>query len=427
MTAYWLTGDTRDVTAAIPDGTIDLVVTSPPFLALRSYLPADHPDKAREIGSEATPAAFTSTLLELSAEWRRILAPHGSLCVELGDTYSGSGGEATRPARVTPDLRRAPGDDNYHADQQGDVRISGGPGWPDAKCLALIPELYRIALAYGTHPLTGNPSPAGRWKVRNVVRWVRPNPPVGALGDKFRPATSDMVVACTSAKRWFDLDAVRTASDYDRPNLKGQGSRGPGHDVPGQKRNQSDHTTNPAGAPPLDWWQISPGGYQGAHYAVFPAELVVRPIEAMCPRRVCRTCGTPSTRITHVDGLRGVDFLGSDNDRDVGLHGKRPTMPDITRTTLGWSTCGCPGTEPDRLDGYHTDTGWRPGRVLDPFAGSGTTGVVATGHSRDFIGIDLDERNHDLALDRIGAMFLQHTTPDQLADLLTATPTPQPT
>jgi hypothetical protein len=62
-------GDVFDRLAEIPDGTIDLIVTSPPFLALRSYLPADHPDKAREIGSEATPADFIDTLLALTAEW----------------------------------------------------------------------------------------------------------------------------------------------------------------------------------------------------------------------------------------------------------------------------------------------------------------------------------------------------------------------
>jgi site-specific DNA-methyltransferase (adenine-specific) len=43
--------------------------------------------------------------------------------------------------------------------------------------------------------------------------------------------------------------------------------------------------------------------------------------------------------------------------------------------------------------------------VLDPFAGSGTTLAVATGHGRDAIGIDLDARNADLARERVG-MFL---------------------
>ena len=48
---------------------------------------------------------------------------------------------------------------------------------------------------------------------------------------------------------------------------------------------------------------------------------------------------------------------------------------------------------------------WRPGVVLDPFAGSGTVLAVATGHGRDAIGIDLDEANAYLAVERCG-MFL---------------------
>ena len=90
--ARYIVGDTRDVTASLPDSSVDLIFTSPPFLALRSYLPADHPAKGREIGSEATPAEFLGVLLELTREWERVLTPTGSLVVELGDTYSGSGG-----------------------------------------------------------------------------------------------------------------------------------------------------------------------------------------------------------------------------------------------------------------------------------------------------------------------------------------------
>src|SRR5690606_36425253 len=133
----------------------------------------------------------------------------------------------------------------------GNIPLNAGPGWPLAKSKTLIPELYRIALAYGTNPLTGQESPAGRWRIRNVVTWCRPNPPIGALGDKWRPATSDIVVACTSDKRYWDDIATRYPSDYHRPNLRGKGSRAT--DVPGQNRNTSDHTVNPAGAPLLDW------------------------------------------------------------------------------------------------------------------------------------------------------------------------------
>jgi len=70
-----MVGDVFDRLADIADDSIDLVLTSPPFLALRSYLPTDHPDKCKEIGQEPTPAEFLQTLLEAElSDLRRQLA-----------------------------------------------------------------------------------------------------------------------------------------------------------------------------------------------------------------------------------------------------------------------------------------------------------------------------------------------------------------
>lgn len=387
-TARFIVGDVFDVMADMPDGSIDLVLTSPPFLALRSYLPPDHPAKEKEIGAEATPAEFIDTLLALSAEWDRVLAPHGTLAVELGDTYSGGANDSRGTDR--------PQDEKN--DQRKYKRVD--EGWPLAKSLALIPELYRVGLVYGINPLTGAESPAGRWRARNVVRWVRPNPPVGVLGDKFRPATSEMVVVCKSDRRWFDLDAVRTEhksdptkfTSTDRGNIAAALARGDGRGrFTSENRTQAG---NPAVAPPLDWWKISPKGYAGAHYATFPPELCERPIQAMCPREVCTGCGEPRRRIVSVerkvtgpaDKHKGSDGAGVSKGGPFAKSGAY----ESARTEHGWSVCDC------------SSPTYRPGVVLDPFAGSGTTLAVASGYGRDSVGIDLDERNADMARDRVG-------------------------
>ena len=408
MSIQYHVGDTFEVMKTLEPDSVDLIMTSPPFLALRSYLPADHPDKSKEIGSEATPAEYVDVLLRLTAEWRRLLAPHGSLVVELGDTYSGSGGAGgdygdqglrdgqpkvdgsgrrNRPTNVAAGIL-AP---TNRPGPEGRDRI---PGWPLAKSLTLIPETYRFALAYGINPHTGASSPAGQWRFRNAVRWVRPNPPVGALGDKFRPATSELVVACTLKDRWFDLDAVREINNPDRLNEL---------DSRGQKHTEADGSQtlsppmgngaqNPAGGPPLDWWKISPKGYSGAHYAVFPSELCVKPIKAMCPREVCRTCGQPRRRI--VEHERPQILRTSSRSRLLNQGGEFSSdHVDTVYHTLGWSDCG------------HDD--YRAGLVLDPFAGTGTTLAVAHGHGRDAIGIDIDERSAELARDRVGPLFLE--------------------
>jgi hypothetical protein len=411
MTARYIIGDTREVTASLPDNSVDLILTSPPFLALRSYLPDDHPHKAQEIGSEATPADFLDVLLDLTEEWARVLAPHGSLCVELGDTYSGSGGAGGDylPGGLREDQpgfggssARAREGNAAHWRQKNAQRDA----WPLDKSLCGIPHLYHLSLAYGRNLLRPERT-IEPWRVRNVVAWVRPNPPVGALGDKFRPATSYMTVATKSRTRWFDLDAVRTEysqATLDRPRTaKG---RNTGSDANDHRDTLGSFAANmnAAGAPPLDWWNIPTEPYAGSHYATWPRKLLERPIKAMCPLRVCTTCGQPSRRIT--GEAEYVDRRGKTRtDMNLGrgtvagaqvAHGVRAGNASWSETrvveTIGWTDCG-----------HNT---WRSGVVLDPFAGSGTTLAVATGHGRDAIGIDIDERNADLALERVGPMFL---------------------
>jgi len=418
--ATLITGDVRDVLATIPDGSVDLVLTSPPFLALRSYLPADHPDKHREIGAEPTPAAFLSTLLALTAEWRRVLAPHGSICVELGDTYSGSGGaggdynadglrEGQQKFRQVGSREHRQERDGTSADG-GDriVPVNGGNGWPLAKSMCGIPHLYHLSLAYGRNLLTGEPCEP--WRIRNVVAWCRPNPPVGSLGDKYRPATSYMTIATVSAKRYFDLDAVR--GEPIEPKVTKVGAASAGRGINGGDSGNPDKerlTGNPNGAPPLDYWVIPTQPYAGSHYAVWPPALLERPIKSMVPARVCNVCGEPSRRI-----VARSDEYERERERE---RERIVALPDPKRGELGYDKRGTrtrPSAEFDTL-GW-TDCGhdnWRPGVVLDPFAGSGTTLSAATGNGHAAIGIDLDERNVDLARERVGPMFLDHYTLDE--------------
>lgn len=478
-TARYMVGDVYDRLAQLDPGSVEVAISSPPFLALRSYLPDSHPDKAREIGSEGTPAAFIDVLLEWTAAVGRVLAPHGSLCVELGDTYAGSGGHG--------------GDYDEGGWRDGQPlfggagraqRAAGGAGWPRAKCLAGIPQAYQLSLAYGRNVLTGAPSPAGRWIIRNVKPWIRSNPPVGALGDKERPATSYVIVATRAPDRYFDLDAVRSPGSTPTPRTIAHG--GAKGDPNGRRDSLGAYAGNehPAGAPPRDWWHhvdaildaeldrlagragtpvggnrspkrrdqtdgnwgdigpyegtspgargvhlrraleragilttldaldVSPKGYAGAHYAVWPPELVRLLLAEMCPQRVCTTCGHPSRRITGEatyvpssnPGTAATRPAGGAQDWASGVAGgrgahshKRDGGMVRSAPTLGWSDCGH-GT-------------WRAGVVCDPFAGSGTTLAVASGMGFDSIGIDIDYRNASLALERVG-MFLDVWWPD---------------
>jgi site-specific DNA-methyltransferase (adenine-specific) len=393
VSCTYYVGDALTVLRTLPAGSADLVLSSPAFLGLRSYLPPDHPAKAKEMGSEPTPGEFIDALLNVVEEADRALAPHGSLVLELGDTYAGSGGSG---GDYGPGGLR-----EGQAEWMGTARSAREPsarmpwrgerdGWPLDKSLCLIPELLRFALAYGFNPLTGRQTP--RWRVRNVVRWCRPNPPVGALGDKFRPGTSEMVVGCKSRSRYFDLDAVRTP--LTEPGAVKRHSTGQHNPGQGWQSNNAEIRQNEAGAPPLDWWKVSTEGYPGAHYATWPRALLTRPILSMCPERVCTVCGEPSRRITSIEHQPNRTTNGPqslDRRHVAGGSAGFPVRADRVIQNLGWTDCG--------------HSAWRPGVVLDPFAGTGTTGLVATGHGRSAVLIELDERNLHLARERIG-MFL---------------------
>lgn len=469
MTALFLIGDVRKVLASLPDQSVDLVFSSPPFLALRSYLPADHPDKDFEIGSEGTPAEYLDTLLDVVEECGRVLAPHGSLAFELGDTYADAGspnhagtqrGTCKGRGQLDGSARRGgqrggalshPGPKCYTVSKQG-------PGWPLNKSLCGIPELFAFSLAYGRNLLRPERT-TDPWRVRNLIAWARPNPPVGALGDKCRPATSYITVATKSEARWWDMEAVRMLPS---PNTHARTAAGVSvRSRSGKSANRDGNWSSlpelreTAGAPLLDWWPIPTKPYKGAHYATFPDELARRAILLMCPLRVCKLCGEPSRRLMATSYLAPPDdstrtkmrprVTGAlDYPLELGREGRRDE--------IGWSHCACGDgcrpttwrTEVTEVLQYRTDDGswvdadeweggeplaertkrkkktvvddigacadpshWRPGIVLDPFVGSGTTLVVASGNSRNSIGIDLDERNAELALGRVGPLLLR--------------------
>jgi hypothetical protein len=156
-----------------------------------------------------------------------------------------------------------------------------------------LPHLFPWSLAYGRNLL--DPSQRFRpWRVRNVIAHCRPSGP--EVGDRFSPAVSYITVATRARDRWFDLDAVRTPhqrSEKERAQTAHRGAdngRGPRDRKVGAPALATgdvfSNEGNPAGAPPLDWWRYD------------PVATRKRLIDAMCPARVCTTCGQPSRRLT---------------------------------------------------------------------------------------------------------------------------------
>lgn len=318
MNARYIVGDVLEVLEVLEPGSVDCIVTSPPYLKQRRY-----GDGASEIGQEATPADFLDALLDVMDACYRVLADDGTFWVNLGDKHAGSGG--------------AGGDYNEGGLRAGQPRygaVRAAPGWPANQSVCWLPELFGASLSYGRNLLNGTDHQ--QWITRPGAVWWKPRPMPGSSGRKFKTATELIVYGGKRQEHYWNItplleplaDApgnkyVRRMVDADR-EMRVQG------DTTANAFTADYDPTESDGKVPHNVWVIDTVQYPGAHFAVFPPELVVKPI-----------------------------------------------------------TVGC-----------------RPGgTVLDPFAGSGTTLAVATGHGLDCIGIDLYDANADLARERVG-MFL---------------------
>lgn len=227
--------------------------------------------------------------------------------------------------------------------------------------LLLAPQ--RVALALS----------ADGWIVRNVVVWHKPNPLPQSARDRLSP-TYEVVIFATKERRYFfDLDAIRV------PHRSIRRARGSARELArlyqggncglGTLKAQG-RVGNPRGKNPGDVWTIPTAVDRLGHQATFPAGLIEPMIRSACPERICVQCDRPWTRATRIvtkrtnEGLRHV--------REVG---------ELRR-------CRCFAPT-------------RPGVVLDPFMGTGTTAVVAERLNRDWLGIELNPDFTKLADDRL--------------------------
>jgi len=154
-----------------------------------------------------------------------------------------------------------------------------------------------------------------------------------------------------------------------------------------------------------DAWAVNPASYPGSHYAVFPAELVEPCIKAGTSEHgVCPICKAPWERVTKktakVDPSAKESWFdhGKSSEYQMGRaqRGKR-----YLDRTVGWRpTCDCTvsvdsgALDPNTGEGIDVARTPEPvpATVLDPFAGSGTTGEVARRLGRDCVLLDL---SHD--------------------------------
>lgn len=374
------------LTIPLADDSVDLICTSPPYFALRSYTDGgEHYDG--QIGSEATPQEFLEALWVWTAECRRVLKPSGSLWVNLGDKYAGSGGHNNSGISDKSTLRsngHTGGGPKIKATRRSapDRYNKASDGIP-AKSLMLLPQRYAIGCIDQLGLIC-----------RAEIIWSKPNGLPESVTDRVR-RSHEHWFHFTKEPRYFSaVDEVRevyAAPTATRTFGNVDPSRGD-HGKPAARMDAAD-VMNPLGKLPGSVWTVPteplrvPDHLGVDHFAAFPSEWPRRIILGWSPSGVCVACG---------EGRRPVvaKEAHGDQGRSTRMAEKRvaATGGAITggtaHSTLGadsWTAtitgyaCACPDTTAPTT----------PAVVLDPFCGTGTTPAVAHALGRHGIGIDL--------------------------------------
>jgi DNA modification methylase len=370
-TASIIRANARDL--PLEDNSVDLVVTSPPYFALRSYQDGGE-HYAGQIGSEPTPAEFVAALLEVTRECVRVLKPCGSLWVNLGDKYAGGGGhKPDSPANLSGERFGFTTNTTYRANGRTPegTRTKSLMGIPWRYALACIDDLGLI--------------------LRAEVIWSKPNGLPESVTDRVRRSHEQWFHFTLNPRYFSAVDEIR--EEHSGPVVVGRRGIGGAPENGGGQRFGADgsrHTdANPLGKLPGSVWTVPtqplrvPEHLGIDHFAAFPMEWPRRIIQGWSPSGVCTGCGEGRRPVVEKDRVNTQrTYTGSRADAGVGNvtnHGGTPWLPGRDEVSITGYACACP--EPTAPT--------TPAVVLDPFGGTGTTALVAKALGRHGISVDM--------------------------------------
>ncbi len=261
-------GDALTELKKLPDESVQCCVTSPPYWGLRDYGVDD------QLGLEKTPEEYVEKMVELFREVRRVLRKDGTLWLNMGDSYCGTGQESSNTGVTTA----------KQASNKGAYRAPYAEGLKP-KDLCGIP--WRVAFALQQDG----------WWLRQDIIWAKPNPMPESVTDRCTKAHEYIFLMTKSAKYYYDADAIaeRSVTFEDRPpgvirdreyNYDSKQKAMGRHN--GIQQPHSTHLRRSAGLPDDQYekrnkrsvWTINTQPYPEAHFAVFPDEIPANCIKA---------------------------------------------------------------------------------------------------------------------------------------------------
>ena len=321
----------------LPDNHFQCVVTSPPYWGLRDY------GVDGQIGLEKTPEEYLDKLSHVFSEVFRVLRPDGTLWLNIGDTFANDKKHGGRTGGKHDYL-----DENnlvraYRRKKQSGLRPKNIVGIP-----------WRLAFRLQSDG----------WNLRKDIIWHKPNSMPESCKD--RPGSAhEFVFLLTKSERYF----------YDLESVKVQAAEG-------MTRNLRSV------------WTLPVANYKEAHFATFPFKLVETCLKAgTSSEGCCSNCGSPYLREIEKERIPTRPGTNSKVTGNTMTDGNRDPKRHVTFVkTVGWKpSCYC-NTKISEIV---------PCRILDPFAGSGTTLAVAIGLGLHVTGIEINPEYCKLSRKRI--------------------------
>lgn len=205
-----LTGDAREMLATLPDESVDCCVTSPPYFGLRSYLPGDHADKAKEMGLEQTPDDYVAGMVAVFREVRRVLKPQGTLWLNLGDSYAKNPAKGGSVPNGKHDYNPTCGDAKKTVARRSKEGASDGAvGRADSPGHRLGGEGLKPKDLIGIPWMVAFALQADGWWLRQWLPWVKRNPMPESTRDRPTTACETVFMMTKSERYFFDYEAVR--------------------------------------------------------------------------------------------------------------------------------------------------------------------------------------------------------------------------
>lgn len=350
-------GDWIDVLGTMPDESVQCCVTSPPYWGLRDY------GVKGQLGLERTPDEYVAKVVEGFREVRRVLRKNGTLWLNLGDSY------ASQPNQ------------RVHTGERNDVT-----GWKQATNVGSCTVGSRHVLGLKPKDLVGIPwmvafaLRADGWYLRQDIIWAKPNPMPESVTDRCTKSHEYLFLLSKSSSYHCDMGAIKEESVTDGPR-RPYGSKG-AWDMDGRPDEQKHGG--------------EPRSFKGSQFNT--------------GKTAEHQLGRSSSKVRHPAGWKsGNGSHGSihENGREQQVKYVENTFEKRNRRSV-WEIATSPfpeahfATFPPKLVEPCILAGCpEGGTVLDPFAGAGTTGLVATRLHRNFIGIELNQDYIAMASKRI--------------------------